>query len=267
MLSARNSKWSASPTRRPNSLAARRWLAWTLGTLLALGIGFLLTIRTDTGEAAAEYAISQVRGGYTVPDRVDQHGGDVAARVAPQFAAAGLHYPPKRLALLAFKDEKLMELYARDDDAQPWKLVLLYPIRGLSGKLGPKLKEGDKQVPEGFYRATFLNANSKYHLSIRLDYPNAFDRAQAAAEGRTQLGSDIMIHGSSASIGCLAMGNEAAEALFVMASHAGLENIRVLISPTDFRRHQAPINVQGPPWLGDLYGGLTLALKEYPPMR
>jgi murein L,D-transpeptidase YafK len=235
--------------------------------LLALGLAAALALRTDPGSAALEYAWTRVRGDYTIPDRLDMHGGDVAARVAPHFAAKKLHYPPKRLALLAFKDRKLLEVYARDDDTQAWKFVLVYPVQGLSGHLGPKLREGDRQVPEGFYRATFLNANSQFHVSIRLDYPNEFDRAMAVVDGRDKLGSDIMIHGSSASLGCLAMGNETAETLFVLASHAGLPNVRVIISPTDFRRAGSVVNVQGPPWLGDLYGKITLALREFPAAR
>jgi hypothetical protein len=242
---------------------ARRIIA----ILLALGLAAALALSTDPGVAAVEYAWTKVRGDYTVPDRLDMHGGDVAARVAPHFTAKGLHYPPKRLALLAFKDRKLMEVYARDDDTQPWKFVLVYPINGLSGRLGPKLREGDRQVPEGFYRATYLNANSQFHVSIRLDYPNEFDRAMAAADGRDKPGSDIMIHGTRASVGCLAMGNETAETLFVLASHAGLPNVRVIISPTDFRRPGAVVNVQGPPWLGDLYGQITLALRDFPAAR
>ena len=85
--------------------------------------------------------------------------------------------------------------------------------------------------------------------------------------GRANLGSDIMIHGTRASVGCLAMGNETAETLFVLASHAGLPNIRVIIAPTDFRRPGAMVNVQGPPWLGDLCGRITTALREFPATR
>ena len=69
-----------------------------------------------------------------------------------------------------------------------------YPILAASGVLGPKLREGDKQVPEGIYGAEALNPNSKFHLSIRLNYPNTFDRRMAQSDGRTQLGGDIMIH-------------------------------------------------------------------------
>jgi murein L,D-transpeptidase YafK len=141
--------------------------------------------------------------------------------------------------------------------------VAVYPILGMSGKLGPKLREGDFQVPEGIYRAEFLNANSQFHLSIRLNYPNAFDRQRGAEDGREDLGSDIMIHGSSASIGCLAMGNQVAEDLFILVAEAGMQNVAILISPTDFRRPGAVVNVQGPPWIGDLYGQLAVALRAF----
>jgi len=68
-----------------------------------------------------------------------------------------------------------------------------YRITAASGTAGPKLREGDRQVPEGIYRIVGLNPNSRYHLSMKLDYPNAFDRHQAARDGRARPGSDIFI--------------------------------------------------------------------------
>lgn len=128
-----------------------------------------------------------------------------ADRVKALFAAAQVPYPPRSVVLAAFKDERQLELYARGRKGE-WRFVHRYPILGASGTLGPKLVEGDRQVPEGIYAVTFLNPNSKFHLSMRLDYPNRFDRAMAAADKRTVLGGDIMIHGSMGSTGCLAMG-------------------------------------------------------------
>ena len=88
--------------------------------------------------------------------------------------------------------------------------VLADPILAASGVSGPK-REGDKQVPEGFYRIELLNPNSRYHLSLRVNYPNADDLERARQDGRalSTLGGDIMIHGGSASIGCLALGDPA----------------------------------------------------------
>ena len=77
----------------------------------------------------------------------------------------------------------------------------------LGFKKEKKLKEGDGQVPEGIYHIDSLNPNSMFHLSIRLDYPNSFDKQQGKIDGRKELGSDIMIHGNTCSSGCLAIGD------------------------------------------------------------
>lgn len=240
-----------------------RRLLWIWPGLLALAIALALALSTEQGAAALDYAWAKLHGGYSVSDRIEMHSADVRQRVAPRFAAAGVTYPPRRLALLAFKDERVLEVYARDADAAAWKRIDVYPIRGMSGGLGPKLRDGDKQVPEGLYRVEYLNANSQFHVSLRLDYPNEFDREHAAADGRDKLGGDIMIHGSTASTGCLAMGNQAAEDLFILAALAGRENVSVLIAPTDFRRPGATVNFKAP-WVGELYGQLTQALAGFP---
>ena len=123
--------------------------------------------------------------------------------------------------------------------------------------------EGDHQVPEGVYRAEFLNPNSRFHLSIRLNYPNAFDRQMAAADGREQLGGDIMIHGSSSSVGCLAMGDQAAEDLFVLSALVTKERTRIVVSPTDFRLANSRVDVSVPPWVSRLYESLRVELAQY----
>jgi len=134
----------------------------------------------------------------------------------------------------------------------------------MSGTQGPKLRQGDMQVPEGLYQAEFLNPNSRFHLSIKLNYPNAFDLAQANAEGRTNLGSDIMIHGTTASIGCLAMGNQVAEDLFILAALSGKERVNIVVAPTDFRRTEVRAATGSPPWLTELYRNIKAALSQFP---
>jgi murein L,D-transpeptidase YafK len=133
-----------------------------------------------------------------------------------------------------------------------------------SGKLGPKLREGDRQVPEGLYRIESLNPNSRFHLSLRVNYPNAFDRDMAAREGRTNLGGDIMIHGSKVSIGCLAMGDTAAEDLFVLAAETGIDNISVILSPLDFRVRDFEGDFSTMPhWIPELYKRIRTELRKY----
>ncbi len=168
----------------------------------------------------------------TVEDRVQEFGAIVQERLAPKFAAAAVPYPPQRLTLIGLKQERLLQVYAAGSDGE-FRHICDYPILAASGVLGPKLREGDRQVPEGIYRVPSLNPNSRFHLSLRLNYPNEFDSAKATAEGRAEPGTDIMIHGHAVSIGCLAMGDPAAEDLFVLAALTGIENVRVILSPVD----------------------------------
>jgi len=62
-------------------------------------------------------------------------------------------------------------------------MIKSYPFTGFSGGLGPKLREGDGQIPEGVYAIEYLNPNSQFHLSVKLDYPNVFDKAKGRADG------------------------------------------------------------------------------------
>jgi murein L,D-transpeptidase YafK len=197
----------------------------------------------------------------TVAERLEQFGAAVESRLRALFEAAGAGYPPQELAWVAFKDSRMLELYARDA-RQAWRLIKTYPVLAASGDLGPKLHEGDRQVPEGIYRVESLNPNSRFHLSVRLDYPNDFDRRMAKLDGRTQLGGDIMIHGNSVSIGCLAMGDDAAEEVFVLSALAGREHVKVIISPTDFRTHGKTGPPERPNWVAELYETVREELRQ-----
>jgi hypothetical protein len=199
--------------------------------------------------------------------RLQQYGAAARERLYPFFEKAGMPYPPGRLILLGLKQEKRLEIWAAagGDPAAPPRFIRDYPILAASGTDGPKRREGDRQVPEGFYRIESLNPNSRFHLSLRVNYPNAFDCDMAAAEGRTGgLGGDIMIHGGNASIGCLAMGDEAAEDLFVLAADTGLDRIDVLLVPRDLRSQPPPPpSPVGPAWLPDLYDRLRSTMTVF----
>ena len=165
----------------------------------------------------------------TIADRVAQYGPVARARLVPFFRAAGVPYPPARFVLLGFEHERELQLLA----AGPGAACPTSAVRdqGASGVLGPKLREGDRQVPEGVYTIVDLNPNSVAHLSLALSYPNDYDRARAAEEGRDDLGGDIMIHGGSGSAGCLAVGDVAAEECR-LAADAGWRDAVVLVSPS-----------------------------------
>ena len=188
----------------------------------------------------------------TVEDRLQEFGRAARERWQSSFQKVGVTYPPKRLIFVALKDQRVFEVYAGDEARL--RLIRRFPILAASGGLGPKLREGDHQVPEGIYEIESLNPNSAYHVSLRLNYPNAFDRAQAAKDGRTRLGGDIMIHGKSVSIGCIALGDDAAEDVFTLAADAGIKNISVIISPRDFRSQKdVPIPGNLPGWVMELW--------------
>lgn len=122
----------------------------------------------------------------TVDDVLDAFAPSAIEQLGPWFKKAGVAYPPNEIVLIAIKDEKKLELWARDTG--PFKLVKPYGIRAASGMRGPKLKQGDRQVPEGIYHISRLNPNSNYHLSMKVDYPNQFDRDHAMDDGRSDLG-------------------------------------------------------------------------------
>ena len=171
---------------------------------------------------------------FTVSQRIAQFGDAARERMKPAFERAKVSYPPKRIALLGLKQERRLQLYAVNQLGK-WVKILDYPILAASGTAGPKLREGDRQVPEGVYKISSLNPNSRFHVSLRVDYPNANDRQRATVDGRSNLGSDIMIHGSNRSIGCLAMGDTVAEELFTLAHDTKLENIVLVLAPHDYR--------------------------------
>lgn len=147
------------------------------------------------------------------PERVARARATSEAKIRERFQSAGVVYPPREIFLRAFKKEKVLELWARDDDAA-FHHIATWDVLAASGQPGPKRREGDKQVPEGFYEIDRLNPESRFHLSLRLNYPNASDRVRSDAQ---KPGSEIFIHGKNVSIGCLALGDAVIEELFVLA--------------------------------------------------
>jgi murein L,D-transpeptidase YafK len=119
------------------------------------------------------------------------------------------------IVIRSYKKESEMEVWKRGADGR-FVLLKTYPICRWSGQLGPKVREGDRQAPEGFYTITpaQMNPNSSYYLSFDTGYPNAFDRAH----GRS--GSFLMVHGSCSSRGCFAMTDDAIAEVYAIAREA-----------------------------------------------
>lgn len=204
-------------------------------------------------------------GARTVQDVLHIYGPEAVDRLAPQFKRAGVDYPPRELTLLGLKAERRMEVWAPDRRGVN-RLVRSYDIQAASGVRGPKLREGDRQVPEGVYKLVMMNPNSDYHLSMKINYPNSFDRFQASMDGRTRLGGDIFIHGKAVSAGCLAMGDLAIEELFVLVSHVGKENVKVVIAPHDPRERPLMSGTDGmPEWVPELYQTIAYEIGQLQP--
>jgi murein L,D-transpeptidase YafK len=111
-----------------------------------------------------------------------------------------------------FKEESEMEVWKKNRNGE-FALLKTYPICRWSGDLGPKVKEGDRQAPEGFYTITsgHMNPNSNYYLAFNTGYPNAFDRAW------NRTGSELMVHGDCSSRGCYAMTDEQIQEIYALA--------------------------------------------------
>ena len=166
------------------------------------------------------------------------------------------------ITILAFKEERILEVWKKNESG--WRAVCSYPFTGFSGELGPKLIEGDGQIPEGVYEVEYLNPNSSFHLSIKIDYPNGFDRKMAARDGRKQLGDDIFIHGSTVTIGCIPIGDDKMEELFYLIAKNGYQNTKVIIAPCDFRRGKSHPVIDAVDWESNLYQLIEESLQKYP---
>jgi len=194
---------------------------------------------------------------------------EAKARVTPDLKTA---LEEKKIApgspvfIRAFKEDRELELFLRNKESGKYEIFRTYPIAGMSGELGPKLAEGDGQVPEGFYAVgpKAMNPNSSFHLSFNIGFPNSYDRAN----GRT--GSYIMVHGSTASIGCLAMTDEKIEEIYTLcedAFQAGQPFFRIHIFPfrmTEERMGKAAGDKWLPFW-GNLKTGYDLFEKTKVP--
>ncbi len=145
-----------------------------------------------------------------------------------RFQKAGVAYPAAEIFLRAFKREGEAELWARSRDSEKFQLIHTFAVTQASGGPGPKRREGDGQVPEGFYQIERYNPKSLFHLSLGLNYPNESDRVLSDQKSP---GKDIFIHGSNVSVGCLPLGDEAIEELYITAIDTRKKPIQVHIFP------------------------------------
>lgn len=139
---------------------------------------------------------------------------------------------PLQIFIRAFKKEEVVELWAKNEGDSKYTLIKTYPFCTSSGTLGPKRKEGDYQIPEGFYYIDRFNPASNFHLSLGLNYPNKSDKILGHS---TRPGGDIFIHGDCVTIGCIPITDDKIKELYVFAVEAktsGQSKIPVHIFPS-----------------------------------
>ena len=166
-------------------------------------------------------------------------------------AKANQPVPPKLIAAMTEKDMDLnspilVRLFKEEAELEVWKqdrsgrfaLLKTYPICRWSGDLGPKVREGDRQAPEGFYSISpaQMNANSAYYLSFNTGFPNAFDRAL----GRS--GSELMVHGDCSSRGCYAMTDEQIAEIYALGRESFFGGQRAFQFQA-YPFHMTPVNM------------------------
>jgi murein L,D-transpeptidase YafK len=179
---------------------------------------------------------------------------------SPLPAKATKELPPELLSLLrqkkmpkyspivvrVFKEEAELEVWKQDTTGL-FQILKIYPICRWSGDLGPKLQQGDRQAPEGFYAITpeLMNPNSNYYLSINVGYPNSFDKANKRD------GSLLMIHGDCLSAGCYAMTDRQISEIYSLARDSflgGRPSFQVQaypfrLTPANLARHRNSPNL------------------------
>ncbi len=147
----------------------------------------------------------------TVKNKVEQ---PLPSHILADMAKKGMDRNSP-IMIRIFKEEGVMEILKANQNNR-FEVIADYKICAWSGRLGPKVKEGDRQAPEGFYMLTpaNLNPNSKYYLAINTGFPNRYD----AANGRT--GNNLMIHGACSSSGCYSMTDQQVLEIYAFARDA-----------------------------------------------
>ena len=150
-------------------------------------------------------------GGFLPKSSDNRHNQPLSGLVQAGLRNMGSS-PGEAMVIRIFKQEQVLEVWKRTNTGS-FKLFKTYEICAYSGDLGPKMKEGDRQSPEGFYTITpgLMNPRSSYYLAFNTGFPNKFDRAH----GRT--GTDLMVHGDCSSRGCYAMTDQGIAEIYALA--------------------------------------------------
>lgn len=132
----------------------------------------------------------------------------------------------------AYKAEGKLEIWLKNKSDKAYRLFRSYDFCAHSGTLGPKVREYDRQTPEGFYYLNAFNPQSSFHLSLRVNYPNEADLFRTGKNNKP--GSDIYIHGNCVTVGCIPLSDEKIKEVYILAVEArnnGQQQIPVNLYP------------------------------------
>ncbi|WP_299899787.1 L,D-transpeptidase family protein [uncultured Aquimarina sp.] len=234
--------------------------------ILIVGLIVIIIVFLKFGRSIYIPLLNKVKGKETVKSRIESIEKDAWNRLEKNLEIAGYKMDyPEEIILVAFKEERILQVYSKDYSGI--KLIKEYPFTAFSGQLGPKLEEGDKQIPEGIYKVEYLNPNSSYYLSVKVSYPNEFDKSKTEFTNISEMGGDIFIHGKSATIGCIPIGDQAIEEVFLLTQKAINNDIKVIISPRDFRINSEYPKIEKINWENELYEMIHNELKTLPNNR
>jgi len=197
------------------------------GFLLLIQAILCLNVLGQSQSNFVEYQKSYVRVANAFTNKEDT--------LKKQFAAKQIKWPVKQMYIRSFKYNSDLQVWVKNDGVDTFSFFKSYRICALAGTMGPKRMEGDYQVPEGFYYINEFNANSQYHLSLGLNYPNPSDKLLADS---MHPGSEIYIHGSCVTVGCIPITDSQIEELYVLSTYAraaGQEFIPVHIFPIKYK--------------------------------
>ena len=163
--------------------------------------------------------------------RVQNAFNEKETAIENKLKTNGVNINKLHILLIAYKQESQLIVYAKNKNELKYKKIETYKICSKSGFLGPKRKQGDFQVPEGYYHINRYNPFSSFHLSLGINYPNKSDRIKSNAVNR---GGDIFIHGDCVTIGCLPITDDKIKEVYcysVLAKNNLKGNIPVYIFP------------------------------------
>jgi len=181
----------------------------------------MVAFNTQSSFLTEQKKYSRVRSAFTEKEKT----------ITENITKSGFNISDFHILIIAYKAEQELEIYAKSKKGHTYHKVISYPVCATSGQLGPKRKQGDRQVPEGFYHIDRFNPASNYYLSLGINYPNESDKRKSNS---SNLGGDIFIHGSCVTIGCLPMTDDKIKEIYLYATLArenGQLNIPVYIFP------------------------------------